>query len=328
MKKITFLSFLIITLNLDVIAQLAPPELSPGIAWKKSDRLYDYPPNITFTTGQDINEAVEDWWYDHVNSYREGIVSTENFEGFMACGYSDIRNVGIQEDNDGCFQVQIPTEPVFYCNSSLDFPEFAVGMRNNISFQSIARYDPFGKLAWFKTYNANGDFKRIIQTSDGNYIAIGGTTSTREMFDISTPIYYNPGSSGWENAFGLNGIDCNECAFHSKINVVKIDQNGDIIWNYIYGINPIATDEAQWDRYYPWDLVEYDISGTPSIRIVGLTKLYEACDTEVDIASSFMLDIDMITGEMNWETTHYLPPPLASGYSIHWTKDLCVDPAN
>lgn len=97
--------------------------MPPGISWKRSDRINFYPQQITSPPNLDITSISEDWWYDHKNSYEGGIVDPANFNGFITCGYSSIKNIAYQEDNDGCYLPDYPlvTAPGKYCDEEFDF---------------------------------------------------------------------------------------------------------------------------------------------------------------------------------------------------------------
>jgi len=276
----------------------SPP---PGISWKRSDRLNYYPPQLTTVPTYTIDHFSEDWWYDHKNSYEGGEIDPENFNGFITCGYSAIRNAAYVEDDGGCFSSVLaspPTPPVT-CDSHMPFVNFEDpdGYLGHTTFQIMARYDPYGNLQWFKSFNQLW-FIRVIQTSDGNYVAVGPTSSTREE-DNTTPIYYNPTTANPDDAFGAQyGNDCG-ASYDRKVNVVKVDPEGNIIWNYIYGVKAISDPDCALERYMPYDLVEYDQGSDPKIRIVGRFDPHSS-GSAIGYESAFMIDINSDDGYFNW----------------------------
>ena len=318
MKTIfSFLIFILLDVTL-LISQILPP----GISWKKSDRIPNFPINGNAVTTP-IDEISEDWWYDHKNSYN-GEQSPENFNGFITCGYSRIANFEQEEDNYGCLSATIagwtaanPGNPGPYtCDDDLYFGNFPGEYYYRNSFQTIGKYDPHGNLEWYKSYN-NGWFIRVIQTSDGNYVAVGPTSSTREPDDLYDPIFYNPPANGvFGSDVSMAGCPTTTGSHYGrKINVVKIDPQGEIIWNYIYGVN--NAEDAKDDDLVPWDLVEYNISTDSKIRIVGESYL----DAGTGLTNGFILDINTDDGSMNWieeEAPH-------SGIGANHRKFLAID---
>ncbi len=122
----------------------------PGISWKRSDRIQVYPPFVTVPlthANQDLKEASEDWWYDHINSYDNGIVDPTKFNGFITCGYSLYTNIEFSEQN-GCEIQTVPVPSVLFpfCSDELEYANFPPGRDNAHSFQTIARFDVFGNM--------------------------------------------------------------------------------------------------------------------------------------------------------------------------------------
>ncbi len=279
----TFLLF-----NTFVCVSQSPP---PGISWKRSDRIQEYPPFVHVPVTQELKMASEDWWYDHKNSYENGIVDPAKFNGFITCGYSQYRNIEFEEQN-GCEQQELGTV-LTHCNDELDFTNFNPGRYNSHSFQTIARFDVFGNMLWYKTFNRSW-FIRIIQSSDGNYIAVGPTISTEDL-NKGAPIYYNPGQNGCCNAFGINGIPCMSFITQSgerKVNVVKIDPDGNVIWNYLYGVRDINQTDFEKDKHWAMDLVEFNTDERgPTIRIVGKVEQHNE-----NFDKAFFIDINSMDG--------------------------------
>jgi len=319
MKNSFFFRILLVFLTFQLCSHAQSPP--PGISWKRSDRLNYYPPQLTTIPSYDIDFFAEDWWYDHKNSYAGGEVSAENFDGFITCGYSAIRNSAYSEDNDGCllYTLASPPSPPVLCDNHLPFENFEDpdGYLGHTTFQIMAKYDPYGKLQWFKSYNQLW-FIRVIQTSDGNYVAVGPTGSTRQQ-DNSSPIYYNPTTANPDDAFGASyGNDCGS-SYDRKVNVVKIDPQGNIIWNYIYGVKPISDPDCAMERYMPYDLVEYDQGTDPKIRIVGRFDPHSS-GSALGYESAFMIDINSDDGYFNWAES--FDPSNTSGSDKRYFKAI------
>lgn len=85
-------------LNLKTFSQIHPP----GIEWQKGSV-----PSIDPFSGFNLeeNQAAEDWWYDHKNSYIGG-----NQDGYICTGYANIVNEEVTQPN-GCIISKNSTNP-------------------------------------------------------------------------------------------------------------------------------------------------------------------------------------------------------------------------
>ena len=227
--SVTFLIFC----NSMLISQMLPPGIAKrNIHWPKDGPMG---PQI-FGTGSfnpnqtDQENSGEDWWYDVKPIYEGGIHT-----GYMTCGFTAPKNYYI--DESGLVPKGfIDTSTVFDtnpCDRRLIEGEY-------IAFyeQHIGRYDLNGNPLWCKHINLGGPLLSLINTPDGGFVAVGETFAAYNHDTV--PFIYNPTASANTPITSLiNPIGtANSYPYgkHTRINVVKFDVNGQIEWNYIYGI--------------------------------------------------------------------------------------------
>ena len=177
----------------------------PKVQWEMASWApYDPPgnPETQATSG-------EDWAYDIKLSYNGG-----QPDGYIYSGYS------------GFPGYQFPAPP-FCPGSFLTTPGCAMA--------KMFKTDLLGNLIWYKSYGRNdGELRRVIQTSDGGYLGIG-----RSFEHNSLILRYNPTNT----SPGIAPINCSPpqvpCRRHMYL--VKTDINGDVEWEYIYGLVPDPT---------------------------------------------------------------------------------------
>jgi len=235
-----------------------PPLSAPEVAWRSVTWAPIRPDN---GLPQTLAESNEDWWYHHINSYdAEGMLN-----GFLGVGYSGFDNYQISEAaDDGCF-----------VSGLVD------GQYQNIH-ATAGLISPCGSaMRWFTTF-AEGDFYEAIQAPDGGYIAVGRTSSTRTK--TGSPLYYNPTSTNPEDYFSSSLGHCANGQRHAY--VVKMDAQGNPVWEHIYGMPEFATDPALAYRCESqvYDIVEME---NGNFRIVGFARL-----SFNGIRHLFILDID------------------------------------
>lgn len=167
----------------NINAQLNPP----GVQWKRIDYL-SKTPDIVNSSPRDVPLdrlcGSEDWWYDVQNTYNSSGIP----DGYIACGYSNPFNYLLTEGSSGCYAA-VPGTSIT-CNDEwpdIDCSRYDIDKSTTV--QTIAKFDLHGNRIWMKTFN-EGTFNHIIVTSDGNFLAVGGTKSTREN-DGVTPLWYN-----------------------------------------------------------------------------------------------------------------------------------------
>src|SRR5690606_24973838 len=106
--------------------------------------------------------------------------------GYLAVGYYSRLNQQVSDETasgSGCFDPgPLPTGTECW---NLTMPGYQLGYNR----QALAFFDLSGKLIWEKAF-ITYDLRRAIQTSDGGFIAVGSTWSTR--YGNAIPIKYNP----------------------------------------------------------------------------------------------------------------------------------------
>ena len=178
-----------------VMIAAAASAQDPGVQWKRGDWYLIHPDS----GWQTQEESGEDWWFDHVTSYADGEVN-----GFIAAGYSSFVNyVRSEAATNGC-QASSLGAPACW---ELETPGNVNG--DALATMALVAKDG-GSLEWYRTYHP-GWFHRVIQTSDGGYLAVGLTTATRAA--SGAPLFYNPDQSAGETTDQFDdGVACTrEC---------------------------------------------------------------------------------------------------------------------
>lgn len=259
--SVTFLIFC----NSMLISQMLPPGIAKrNIHWPKDGPMG---PQI-FGTGSfnpnqtDQENSGEDWWYDVKPIYEGGIHT-----GYMTCGFTAPKNYYIDESGlvpKGFIDMSTipPNDP---CDRRTIEGEY-------IAFyeQHIGRYDLNGNPLWCKHINLGGPLLSLINTPDGGFVAVGETFAAYNHDTV--PFIYNPTASANTPITSLiNPIGtANSYPYgkHTRINVVKFDVNGQIEWNYIYGIADLipATNASEFAlnslNFYNQKLYGLDIDVT------------------------------------------------------------------
>lgn len=221
---------------------------APPVQWQRSDW---YPTNPNTGLSQTRDASGEDWWYDHINAYD----TSGALVGFLAAGYSSFINYTISESSTGgCLQ------------SSLGAPTCSeletTGNVKGYPVQTLALISPDGATrAWYRKYNSDW-FNRVIQTSDGGFLAIGVTDATRTP--AGAPIYYNPNQHlGSTTDQFTNPTACTLGDNKRHIALIKTDASGNIQWQFIYGFQPYRNGSGVPDPATAysstgegWDVVE------------------------------------------------------------------------
>jgi hypothetical protein len=133
----------------------------------------------------------------------------------------------------------------------------------------IAKFNASGKMAWMKSYGGNGtdEFKSLVQTSDGGFVAVGSSTSTggdvpdnKGLSDFMIAKFNASGNKVWIKTHGGNGGDelnsvipsadggyiaagyCGSddgdlagAKSYERIVFVKFDARGEIVWIKKFG---------------------------------------------------------------------------------------------
>jgi hypothetical protein len=219
---------------------------SPNIEWMKTH------PFPTDKNGIPVpqNQTGEDWFY-HI---RISLNAQNTAEGYITSGYMTYPNFVEDEFNTGgCFKYIDGAD----CRD-FQSPNWSFGTR----YCLLTKLDLNGQIVWMKSFR-EGEFYKVIQTSDGGYLGVGRTQSTRKA--NGTPLLYNPKPNDMDNYFHSNGSNPN-CVFRDntsiprrrKMYLCKTDRNGNVEWEYIYGIEPFDNNEVTANQIgsMGWDVAE------------------------------------------------------------------------
>lgn len=176
----------------------------------------------------------EDWFYSITQS--RTVLGVH--DGFVAAGYTKYPDVSSTTCRASCFGDPCP-------------------------MATISKIGPGGGVEWFEHNNAEGSFWRVIDTSDGGFLAVGHSHD-RPLFD------YNP-----VNSIGGIGLSCSPTneADYRLIIIAKYDHAGTRQWQYAYGAMedpdeylPGVGTQVQASHDNAWGAVERASGG---YRVVG-----------------------------------------------------------
>lgn len=268
--------FALDSVNIFVIpdaVDLSSQMLPPAVEWRADD----WAPINKFTNVEQTNdESGDEWWYAHENSYDDPVAQT-GLNGYICAGYSSYINQYFDESSyGGCADLSIRT--CWYCD---DF-EYDGFLRGN-DYCTIAKKDKTGKkFEWFKVLS-DGVFFKVIQTSDGGYLAVGISKATRKSFS-GNDIYYNPISTP-----GTDKFDCGHSNTHfgNKAYAVKISADGStILWENLYGLTDFSATTVQTDKTELYGVMEisngYRMVGAANTPLVSDGRVH-ACYIDVDV---------------------------------------------
>jgi hypothetical protein len=250
----------------------------PRLAWECS---HWYPNNPSLAYGPAPSGTLpraqkasgEDWWYDHKNSYD----SNGRLIGYIAAGYSQFVQWAPSElPGGGCLLTQL---------GIADCQELeSVGNVDGGIVATMALTDSNGSVVWSHAYEP-GYFTRVIQTSDGGYLAIGRSYGT--LAPDGTPLAYNPGQpegcmagnpSSISNAFSPGkGCPLNGGSASPHLLLVKTDSTGMVSWQHLYGIQPYDDPRDAYDA----NVDAWDVTETPEGNFITV-------GTTVDPNSNFL----------------------------------------
>jgi hypothetical protein len=242
-----FLGILIMSHAIDSFSQTQ----APRVDWRRFDWGPQIPNYPQFDNpGQPVynkEDSGSDWWYAHCNSFSGGYDQLNengigNIDGIIGAGYSSYRGVW-NEPNNGCYYYN----PHIECNEFND-----IGGDHGDYLETIAKIATDGhSYDWFKTFNV-GYFNQVKPTSDGGFIAVGATPSTI-TFDGQRIIYNPDGSNTYFACATPDGPDGST----GRPSIVKVDHNGNTVFNYIYGLqdwNGYAADPTNNGDL--WNIIE------------------------------------------------------------------------
>jgi hypothetical protein len=214
---------------------------APDVEWRQRYWSHD-------VAGNWISPSIsgEDWWYDHVTSRANG---SGAINGFICAGFFSLPNIWTNEnDYGGCIDLTAPSTS--YDCSSFETPTF---MRGSV-MTTISLVDQNGLPQWVKKF-APGELFRVIQTSDGDYVAVGYTRATR--MSANEVLSYNPGQEPGEVSDNFVGRGCSSEPVAPHVYVIKVDATGNLLWQHLYGMEPYRNASGAIDQ-----LAAYQSRGT------------------------------------------------------------------
>ncbi|MFZ4798599.1 MAG: T9SS type A sorting domain-containing protein [Bacteroidia bacterium] len=209
--------------------------IPPALEWQKSYWPTTRPVMGSSTfVNQTRAESGEDWFYSVAKSKENGVQN-----GYIGSGYNSYPNWKVIETT-GCLDYEFTNE----CD---EFEE--TNHNKGMTIGQISFIDIDGNKLWHKNLK-QGELTNVIQTNDGNYLAVGTTMATEG-------VGYNPSTGNINGNFfkkrdEINNID-HECGSsyrnQRKAYLVKVKPNGEIIWQFIYGLqNFIAGDPVAYNQ--------------------------------------------------------------------------------
>jgi hypothetical protein len=285
--------------------------LSPAVEWKDNFNVTtDMAGDVIDPVDPDYLDLVDDDWFFDVTEVEVGGVAA----GYAAVGYvgdRKFRELTFEDENGDpieCFQNERPIVA-----SGFSCGDFETSTRQKgFHRQLMVLYDLNGKVTKFIRYN-QGDLFGVYQ--DGNHLyLIGDGSNALTLTDAvpvgltwnepqlnNIPIYYNPTTLSQEE-FDLENYsaDCTanpELKWQRKLNIIKVNLQGDVIWNNYYGFQDIL-DDAVPMRGIGKSLVVKN--GT--IIAGGQAQLYETYNGITEKANNqILLSVDKNTGYLNWK---------------------------
>jgi hypothetical protein len=257
---------------------------APALEWQKS-----YWPTTHPTLGSQTREqSGEDWFYSTA-------VSKVSFvqNGWICAGYNTYPEWNFIEST-GCLNIPVPNATEF------DYGEFETnGHRKGGTVNQISFIDLDGNRLWHKNF-LQGEITKIIQTSDGNFLAVGNTMSTRDIFNGNQNLFYNQTANSQTNNYFKTNTDCNGQNTR-KACLIKIDPQGNLIWQKLYGMEDfvqgvsVSNELAYASWAYGYDVTEVDgkyyISGKAS-TLPSITHDKPTYDKNKGITSNFIMKIN------------------------------------
>lgn len=267
---------------------------APGVQWRRTDWFPTHP----VTGPQTQDQSGEDWWYDHKNSYS----GSHALQGYITAGFSSFVNWAPNDVSlGGCVDAPLNGPD---CSELETQGNVTGGIKS-----TLALIDPAGTTRfWFKAYNL-GFFYRVIQTSDGGYLATGTTTSTVDF--LGKPIYYNPGQAAGSDRFTPGqGCPLIDGGGKSHVTLVKTDASGNVQWQYLYGLqsyrdffgNP-DPDEAFEATGLGEDLLETSNGHFIVVGSLSDPHYSYSCNGSKGLSRAFLIEVDA-TG--SWVSGRYL----------------------
>jgi hypothetical protein len=209
---------------------IAMDALPQNLMWQKSHWAVDNPLTGTVESFQQ-HLSGEDWFNGHsVSRTTAGAV-----DGVIMAGYSDFVNYFIENANS------CPTQPGWRkLSSPYDCKHFeSSSNRRGTMLTALTKFTQQGTEIWGKVYGIAGEYNAVIQTTDGQYLAVGYSQATRD-FKNNVNLAYNPKAGVANDYFNAQSLGCGPTSIVQMMLVSKIDRDGNVIWSNLYGVPQYA----------------------------------------------------------------------------------------
>ncbi|MFT7614340.1 MAG: hypothetical protein ACI9J3_003322 [Parvicellaceae bacterium] len=196
---------------------------------------------------QTQDESGEDWWYGHANDVNTSGVT----QGYLTVGYTDWVITPTNKDDlstalsntcYSCGNTLLANGPALYDQLGTDQYQ-----KSGCTQGTAAYYDLRGNMVWCKELN-NFDLQDVVQLPGGDFVMIGGNRSSTDL--DGNLLAYNPTAAAPSNFLSdcdVNGDLIDDARRH--VNVIRIDRNGIVQWNYLYGFEDFLVSDPD----YAWD---------------------------------------------------------------------------
>ncbi len=167
----------------------------------------------------------EDWFYD-IKPSHSGTSGPQ--DGYIAVGYA----------GSGVVAISPPT-----ALAAVEYEELHTSIRKKgTSHQLLTKLDLNGNIMWYVESSRSEFISKVIQTSDGNYVVAGTTTTGITK--------YNPTSTN------TTGTTIASTPAKKRGYLAKYNTSSTLLWEYTYGLEDYASDSTNAVRssMQLWDL--------------------------------------------------------------------------
>lgn len=295
-----------------------PAFRSAGQEYERASVGSSWVPSSTVVTAVDDDHSGADWHFSLANFYEPPITEGGPLGqqvGYVAAGYVGWSNWS--GPTNGCFD-ETPPPPDNGFPIRLGTPSSGMGALR----MGVALYDLNGVVVWYRAYY-DGLLTGVIQDSEGN-IVVSGVSANDQLSSVYTDVgtapslVVNPRSNSSLGPF--SGSVDQPCPTASTARgtafVMKLDPDGDIIWNHFYTSATNLVDART--RSWAFDLVEAPKDDVLGYRVIGFAKDYIN-----NMDRPFMLQLDE-DGLIVWDKLVNEQPSVSLGGTPHWTTSSAV----
>ena len=238
LTEISILSLIFIfVFNYSIFAQ------SPSVEWYNFSWL-----DKEYVGGAYVDQRHSDydWWYDHCTAYSNPATKTGHL-GYIAVGVSKYRCaertnpsapalVYDETSLNGCITASAPL--ITGSGGSYDYANWEDPLSGTLGlgFNNYGKINPDGTTAFVMTTNYDGEYFKVKQTADANFVTVGKSMATRKRIEApqnGSPLVYNPTttfpndyfSATIFNTTNFTKQNCSHC------DIMKFDANGNVIFN-------------------------------------------------------------------------------------------------